>query len=173
MHLLHTLTPYTLLFSPCAGDLHADSVAVGTTVACVAFLLLITLMAASCYFFHKITTVKKGVPVVSSWSWQCYPSMWKPIRYHFCMGVLLIVIVVTLSMCINMCNNTVIICIIVIQSLSWESLSINNYYNTNSTCTVVDTGCSPGLNMSSHRRWVLMISEYNDFYYMRWMNHNG
>ena len=51
---------------PAIADPHADSAVVGITVACVLLLLLVTLMAMSCYFFRTNATVKKGVPVVSS-----------------------------------------------------------------------------------------------------------
>ena len=64
-----TLYPLPLSIPPCllpvrAGDPHAESVAVGTTVACVLLLLLIALTVVSVYLILKNTVVKNDVPVV-------------------------------------------------------------------------------------------------------------
>ena len=45
---------------------YADSVVVGTFVACALLLLLVTLMVIIGYFILKVDTIKKGVPAVMS-----------------------------------------------------------------------------------------------------------
>ena len=60
---LHVYTHFVIqLYTP-AGDAYADSV-VGTTVACVLLLLLITLMITVGYFILKNIDIKSGAPVV-------------------------------------------------------------------------------------------------------------
>lgn len=54
------------------GNSHADAVVVGITVVCVFLLLLITLLMVVCRFFRKNDTIKKGVSMVQSLSWQSY-----------------------------------------------------------------------------------------------------
>ena len=49
-----------------AGDPNADIVVMGITFVSVIALLLITLMATSCYIFHENIDFKKDISVVSS-----------------------------------------------------------------------------------------------------------